>query len=45
MKGKTLGVEAVGDISDLAARMMIRHFSVDPEREIKIIPIGRDRGL
>ena len=42
LKGKTLGVGTVGDTSDVAARMMIRHFGVDPEKEMKIIPIGRD---
>ncbi len=42
LKGKTLGVGTIGDTSDVAARMMIRHFGVDPEKEMKIIPIGRD---
>jgi NitT/TauT family transport system substrate-binding protein len=42
LKGKTLGVGTVGDTSDLAARMMIRHFGVNPDKEMKVIPIGRD---
>jgi len=42
LKGKTLGVGTMGDTSDVAARMMIRHYGVDPEKEMKILAIGRD---
>jgi NitT/TauT family transport system substrate-binding protein len=42
LKGKTLGVGTVGDTSDISARMMIRHFGVDPEKEMKILAVGRD---
>lgn len=42
LKGKTLGVGTVGDTSDVAARMMIRHYGVEPEKEMKILAIGRD---
>lgn len=43
LKGKTLGVSTVGATSDVAARMMIRHFGVDPDKEIKIVALGSDR--
>jgi NitT/TauT family transport system substrate-binding protein len=43
LKGRTLGVSSVGATSDIAARMMIRHFGVDPEKEIKIVALGSDR--
>ena len=43
LKGKTLGVSTFGATADVAARMMIRHSGVDPEREIKIIALGPDR--
>jgi NitT/TauT family transport system substrate-binding protein len=43
LKGKTLGVSTFGATADVAARMMIRHSGVDPEREIKIIALGADR--
>lgn len=43
LKGKTLGVSAFGATADVAARMMIRHSGIDPEREIKIIALGADR--
>jgi len=42
LRGKTLGVGTVGDTSDISARMMIRHFGVDPEKEMKILAVGRD---
>lgn len=43
LKGKTLGVSTVGATSDVAARMMIRHFGVDPDKEIKVVALGSDR--
>ena len=43
LKGKTLGVSTFGATADVAARMMIRHSGIDPEREIKIIALGADR--
>jgi NitT/TauT family transport system substrate-binding protein len=43
LKGKTLGVSVIGATSDVAARMMFKHFGIDPEREIKIVALGSDR--
>lgn len=43
LRGRTLGVSAVGTTSDVAARMMIRHFGVDPDKEIKVVALGSDR--
>jgi len=43
LKGKTLGVSTYGATSDVAARMMMKHGGVDPERELKIIPLGAER--
>jgi ABC-type nitrate/sulfonate/bicarbonate transport system substrate-binding protein len=43
LKGKTLGVSTFGATSDVAARMMMKHGGVDPERELKIIPLGAER--
>ena len=42
LRGKTLGVATLGDASDLAARMMIRHHGVDPEKEMKILSMVPD---
>jgi NitT/TauT family transport system substrate-binding protein len=43
LKGKILGVSTFGATADVAARMMIQHSGVDPEREIRIIALGPDR--
>ena len=43
LKGKTLGVSTYGATSDVAARMMMKHGGVDPERELKIVPLGAER--
>lgn len=43
LRGKTLAVSTYGSTSDVAARMMMKHGGVDPERELKIIPLGAER--
>ena len=43
LKGKTLAVSTYGATSDVAARMMMKHGGVDPERELKVIPLGAER--
>ena len=43
LKGRTLGVSTIGATSDVAARMMMKHGGVDPERELKIVPLGAER--
>ena len=42
LKGKTLAVSTFGATSDVAARMMFKQGGVDPERELKIIPLGAE---
>ena len=43
LRRRTLGVSSFGATADLAARMMIKHFGIDPEKEMKIIALGSDR--
>src|SRR5574341_489065 len=43
LKGRTLGISSFGATADVAARMMIRHFGIDPEKEMKIVALGADR--
>jgi len=43
LKGKTLGVSTFGATADVAARMMLKHFGVDPEKEMKVVALGADR--
>lgn len=44
LKGKTLAVSNYGATSDVAARMMMKQGGVDPEKELKIIQLGAERG-
>src|SRR5713226_8469681 len=44
LKGKTLGVQAYGATDHVAAMMMLKHFGVDPEKEIKGVALGRASG-
>ena len=43
LKGKVLGVSSFGATADVVARMMIKHFGIDPEKEMKIIALGPER--
>ncbi len=43
LKGKILGVSSFGATADVVARMMIKHFGIDPEKEMKIIALGPER--
>ncbi len=43
LKGRTLGVSSFGATADVVARMMIKYFGIDPEKEMKIIALGSDR--
>jgi NitT/TauT family transport system substrate-binding protein len=42
LKGKTIGVGSYGSTPDIVARMVVKHFGVDPEREIKVLALGSD---
>lgn len=43
LKGKTLGIGNFGGTDDVAARMMFKHYGIDPEKDLKIIVLGTDR--
>jgi NitT/TauT family transport system substrate-binding protein len=40
LKGKTLGISTFGATADVAARMMIKHYGIDADREMKIVALG-----
>lgn len=40
LKGKTMGVQAYGATDHLVAGMMLKHFGVDPDKEIKTVALG-----
>jgi NitT/TauT family transport system substrate-binding protein len=42
LKGKRVGVSQFGGTSDLSARLALRHYGVEPERDALIIQIGSE---
>jgi NitT/TauT family transport system substrate-binding protein len=40
LKGKIFGVTRFGTQSDLASRLALRHFGIDPERDVTIVQTG-----
>jgi NitT/TauT family transport system substrate-binding protein len=40
LKGKTIGVNAYGGALEGMARLMLRHFRIDPDKEIKFLATG-----
>lgn len=40
LKGKTAGVNRLGSTSDLGLRLALRKLGIDPEKDVKIIPVG-----
>ena len=42
LKGKTLGVSTFGATPDIAARMVFKHFGLDPEKDVKVIALRTD---
>lgn len=42
LKGKKIGVSQFGGTSDLSARLALKHFGVEPERDALIIQIGSE---
>lgn len=40
LKGKTAGVNRLGSTSDLGLRLALRKLGIDPDKDVKIIPVG-----
>jgi NitT/TauT family transport system substrate-binding protein len=40
LKGKTIMIGVAGSSPDLIARMMLKHFGLDPEKDMKLLPGG-----
>ena len=43
LKGKTIGITAFGSGTELIGRLMIKHFGLDPDKDVKFIPGGSRR--
>ena len=44
LEGKTIGV-AIGGGPDLVARLIIKHFGLDPDKDMKFVPGGGTEGV
>jgi NitT/TauT family transport system substrate-binding protein len=44
LKGKTIGVTAFGGGPDLVGRLIIKHFGLDPDKDVKFIAGGSSEG-
>jgi NitT/TauT family transport system substrate-binding protein len=42
LKGRTIGVGSYGSTPDIVARMVVKHFGIDPDTEIKVLALGSD---
>jgi NitT/TauT family transport system substrate-binding protein len=40
LRGKTIGINAFGGALESVARLMVKHFGVDPDKEIKLLATG-----
>ena len=40
LRGKTIGINAFGNAAHFAARVMVKHFGLDPDRDVKFIALG-----
>ena len=44
LKGKTIGITAFGSGTELVGRMMVKHFGLDPDKDVKFVPGGSGEG-
>jgi NitT/TauT family transport system substrate-binding protein len=44
LKGKTIGITAFGSGTELVGRLMVQHFGLDPDKDVKFIPGGSSEG-
>jgi NitT/TauT family transport system substrate-binding protein len=42
LKGRTIGVGSYGSTPDIVARMIVKHFGLDPDTEVKVLALGSD---
>jgi NitT/TauT family transport system substrate-binding protein len=44
LKGKTIGITAYGSGTELVGRMIIKHYGLDPDKDVKFVPGGSGEG-
>jgi len=42
LKGRTIAVGSYGSTPDIVARMVVKHFGLDPDSDIKVLALGSD---
>jgi NitT/TauT family transport system substrate-binding protein len=42
LKGKTIAVGSYGSTPDIVARLVVKHFGLDPDADIKVLALGSD---
>ena len=43
LKGATIGVTAIGGTNYVSTRLTLKHFGVDPDKEVKLLAIGDEK--
>jgi ABC-type nitrate/sulfonate/bicarbonate transport system substrate-binding protein len=43
LKGATIGVTAIGGTNYVSTRLTLRHYGLDPDKDVKILPIGDEK--
>lgn len=44
LKGKTVGISTFGGLSIFGARVIVKHFGLDPDKDIKFVAVGAVEG-
>jgi len=44
LKGKIIGISAYGSGTELVGRLMVKHFGLDPDKDVKWVPAGAGEG-
>lgn len=43
LKGRTIGVTSLGGTNQISGRLLLQHFGVDPDRDVKFLAIGEEK--
>ena len=43
LKGRVIGVTSIGGTNQISGRLMLEHFGVDPDRDVKFLAIGEEK--
>ena len=43
LKGRVIGVTSLGGTNQISTRLLLQHFGIDPDREVKMLAIGEEK--